>query len=446
MENRFYLSTDQIKSLIVDSAKLGGKKNIDRPEYLTWVKKQSENSFVKVLVGFRRVGKSTVLKQFNKYLIEEQHFPETNIFFVNFESDLLLRLKDATDLRQLFDHYKTHIAVDGKIYLFLDEVQNVRGWEKFVRTLYETDSQRYNIFITGSNSSLLSSEYSSALSGRSLEKRVHPFSFKEYLTYKGVSLVGDFGYQKDKETVDRALVNYLKHGALPESVDLDEETNTAYIKSVFTKVLMDDIIKRFRVKNPALLEDIFKYSVSNVNHPLNLRSIAQEVNLGVTTVTVPTIKKYITLYEKSYALSSVYKFDWKTKRIFSKTNKYYAVDNGLISTFNVGAKELDAMLLENLVYNQLARQEAKIYYGRDEKGKEVDFVVLTANAECKKYQVCWQLEEKNLPREVGNFTLVSKYLPEGENALITMGGEESWEQQENTKVHIIPLVKFFLDD
>jgi len=446
MTNSFYLTSNQIRTLLVESAKLGGKKNIDRPEYLNWVKKQSENSFIKVLVGFRRVGKSTVLKQFYKYLMEEQNFPENNIFFVNFESDILLRLKDATNLRKLFDQYKAQVAGEGKLFIFLDEIQNVKGWEKFVRTLYETDSQRYNIYITGSNSSLLSSEFSSALSGRSVEKMVHPFSFKEYLVYKDMPIEGEMWYQKNKELVDRNLNAYLKFGGLPESVDLDQETNAEYIKSVFNKVLMDDIIKRFRVKNPALLEDVFKYAISNVNHPLNMHAVVKEVNLGLTSVTVPTIKKYLAMYQKSNAVSSVYKFDWKTKRIFNKLSKYYAVDNGLISTFAVGTKELDAMLLENLVYNQLARQETKIYYGRDEKGKEIDFVVLKPNSECKKYQVCWQLDEKNLKRELGNFDLVNKYLPDGENILVTMGGEESVEQVGDTKVRVLPLVKFLLGD
>lgn len=400
-----------------------------------------------MLVGFRRVGKSTVLKQFYRYLIDHQNFPEQNIFFVNFENDLLLKLTDATDLRALFEQYKTEVAKPGKIYLFLDEVQNVIGWEKFVRTLYETDSQRYSIFITVSDSSLLSSEFSSALSGRSIESRVHPFNFKEYLDYKNLAPGSNdsFWYQKNKEEVDRHLYNYLTFGALPESVDLDEETNAQYIKSVFNKILMDDIIKRYRVKNPGLLEDVFKYTVSNLNHPLNMRAIAQEVNAGSSTVTVPTIKRYLDMYQRSFALTSVFKFDWKTKRIFSKQNKYYPVDNSLITNFAIGTKELNAMLLENLVFNQLARKEVKIYYGRDEKGKEIDFVVPKTNGESTKYQVCWQLEESNLKREVGNFDLVGKYLPEGENILITATGEENIVQEGDTKVKILPLIKFLLD-
>ena len=447
MGNRFYLTTDQLKTLLVDSAKMGGKKTIPRPEYLGWVKKQAENSFIKVLVGFRRVGKSTVLKQFYRYLIDQQNFPESNIFFVNFENDLLLKLTDATDLRTLFDQYKTEVAKPGRIYLFLDELQNVKGWEKFVRTLYETDPQRFNIFITGSNSSLLSSEFSSALSGRSIEKRVHPFSFKEYLDYKDLTpnQNDSFWYQKNKEEVDRHLYNYLTQGALPESVDLDQETNAQYIKSIYTKVLVDDIIKRYRVRNSGLLGDVFKYAVSNVNHPLNMRAIAQEVNAGNITVTVPTIKRYLDMYQKAFALSSVFKFDWKTKRIFNKQNKYYPVDNSLITNFTIGTKEVNAVLLENLVFNKLARKEAKIYYGRDEKGKEIDFVVLQANGECSKYQVCWQLEEGNLKRELGNFDLVGKYLPEGENILITPTGEERMVQEGNTKVKILPLIKFLLE-
>jgi len=445
MTSNTQITTDELRQIIVDSSRISVDRYIDRDDYFAWFKSGLNNDFIKVITGLRRTGKSFLLKQLKQYLIKNKNVPEENIFFINFEHDILAKNNQIEDLRKMLELFEARVAQDGKIYLFLDEIQNVKYWEKFIRTIYDSRKNKYNIYLTGSNSSLLSSEFSTALAGRTIETQIRPFDFKEYLKLSNVNINSGFDKIKHKILLEKHLHRYLYWGGLPETIGRKDEEIRQYIKSLFRKVLLDDIVKRFGVEKVSVIEKLLYYIFSNIGGTTSFSNIVNVLNNEGEKISVPTLQSYAEMYGQSFALNKIKKLEWKTKKIFSKQYKFYAADNGLANVINISKLGIEGKLLENIVYNTLAKKYPKIYYGRDDENKEIDFIVPQLNSHFLKIQVSAEINSQNKKREFGNFVITDKYLKKGKNILIILYGKNQTHNYKDVVIQEIPLLDFLLD-
>lgn len=396
------ISVQELRQAIAESRDLGTTIPVAREDYSSWLLKASKSPLIKAVVGFRRSGKSFLLKMLSKSLIESG-IPQENVFYLNFENDLLQSVKTVADLRRVWEIYLREIAkIDKPIYIFWDEIQIIKNWERLVRTLYEQG--KYNIFISGSNSHLLSGELSSSLSGRSLNLEIKPFSFREYLQYLNLNLND---YYSNKVPIDSAFMFYLSRGGLCEQFGLEQTMADNYSNGLVQKIILDDIIKRYNIDNVNLLKETFSFVCGNVTSTLSLRRIVGRLEEQGLSVATTTIENYLRYWTTAYALEKLTKFDYKLSKVFSRTAKYYLVDNTFIS----GRDESNEKRLENLVYNELVRRYGRenIFFGQEENGYEVDFLVKKGE-KFFAFQVCLKLTDKNFKREFGNLELVKKHL------------------------------------
>lgn len=319
------------------------------------------NKLVKVLVGQRRAGKSYILRQIAHRLIENGVNP-LNIFYINKEFTVFDFLTDYKDLEVLLKKYKERLKPEGKVWLFIDEIQNISDWEHFVNSHSQDFVESYEIFISGSNSKMLSGELATHLSGRYVEFEIFPFSFLEYT-----------GITK-KEPVKQSYIDYMESGSLPELFVLpNDETKRNYISAIKDTVLLRDIIQRHNIKDPKLLEDLFIYLINNAS---NLVSIANMVNFFKSNgrrTTYDTVSNYIGYIEDTFLVHRTERYDIRGKETISGNCKYYINDlsfkNYLYPGFGYGI----GYKLENLVYLELRRTEYKVYVGAM-RDKEIDFV------------------------------------------------------------------------
>lgn len=396
------ISLQKLQQAMLESREFGSITPVERREYLLWLEKSIDNKLIKAVVGFRRSGKSFLLKILTKSLLNKG-VPVSNIFYLNFENDLLNNIKTVLNLRNVWQVYLREIAdLNHPIYIIWDEIQLILGWEKLIRSLYEQG--KYNIFISGSNSNLLSGELSSSLSGRSLKLEIKPFSFLEYLDY--LKIARD-SYYLQKQKIDQAFSIYLQRGGIAEQFSLDEEFLLNYQSGLIQKIILDDIIKRYSIDNVNVLQEVFEFISGNITSTISLRKIVNRLLEQGLKVSATTIDNYINYWQTSYAIEKLNKFDYRLSRVFNRISKYYVIDNLLIK----GREESNEKRLENLVYIELVRRYGRenVYFGQDPNGYEIDFVVKKED-KFMFFQVCLELNDKNAKREFGNLELINKYI------------------------------------
>lgn len=356
------------------------KTGFTRKYYLLKIKKYTNNSLVKVLLGQRRTGKSYLLRQIISALIKEGIDPK-NTFYFNKE---LVEFDDIKTHKQLFDlinSYKKNFKVKGKIYLFLDEIQEIDQWEKTINSLSQNHKEEYEIFITGSNSKMLSSELATHLSGRYVSFEISPFSFDEFTSSRNLP--------KNKES----FLLYMKTGGLPELLNLpDEETKAHYVSSLKDTVMLKDIVARHGIKDIVLLEDTFKFVTDNIGSLFSTNAIVNYLESHKIKTNHETISNYVGHLTQSFLVHQAERYDIKGKEIFSAGKKFYLNDlsfkNYLSSDFNYGF----GRQLENIIYLHYRRLGYAVYIGSI-MGEEVDFV-LEKDGEKKYIQVVYTLSDK----------------------------------------------------
>jgi predicted AAA+ superfamily ATPase len=337
-----------------------------RQGYLDKIFRFCNNSLVKVLVGQRRTGKSYLLRQI-AYNFIQNGVPAKNIFFINKEFIEFDAFKDYKDLDQLIKLYQKNLKPSGKIYLFIDEVQNIQQWERLVNSYAQNFAESYEIFISGSNSKMLSGELATLLSGRYINFEIFPFSYTEYMGIK------ELNNQKD------SYLTYLQSGGLPELFSLpNEETRQHYVSAVKDTVLLRDIIQRHAIKEPKLLEDLFVYVVNTASNLMSLNNITNYFKSKGRKTTYDTITTYLGYIEDAFLIHKVERYDIRGKETISGNVKYYCNDlaykNYLFRGFTYGK----GYLLENLIFLDLKRSGYKVYVGVL-PNKEVDFVAQKAD-------------------------------------------------------------------
>jgi uncharacterized protein len=381
---------------------------------------------IKVITGFRRTGKSFLVRQIANRAVNAGLYDLTDILFLNFENYELSEINTAKTLGQLFDFFITDVSnIQNKKLLILDEIQLVKGWDKFLRTIYEKNDN-IEIIITGSNSELLSSEIGSHLSGRFIEFFVLPFSFKEFLIYRNKYPKSISDYYQNKTEINSFFNEFISYGGLPEVFTItDNHTKLSYLEGVLNKVILDDVVKRFHLDNVEILEQLTKYLLANTGSQISFAKITNHINFHWGNIKSSTLIKYAQYLVKAFALYEVNKFDWKQSKYFSQSRKFYAVDTGLLNLFR-SENENYSFRMENLVFLELLRREQNIVFGMNQQGKEIDFLVENNNGTTKeKIQVCVDLNERNFKREISAFDVSDKYLKNYKNNLLTLNNSET---------------------
>lgn len=322
-----------------------------------------KNRLIKVLVGQRRVGKSYILRQLATRLIENG-VDCKNILFINCELSEFRFIHTDVDLYNLVKLYRKELNPQGRIYIFIDEVQNINDWERAVNSYSQDYVDEYEVFISGSNSKMLSGELATLLSGRYICFEILPFSFSEY--------VGITGKEHNKQSYEE----YMAGGGLPELFYLPEpELKRNYISAVKDTVLLRDIIQRYTIRDAKLLEDIFVYLVNNASNMLSISNITNYFKSSGRKTTYDTVAAYIGYIEDTYLVHRAERYNIRGKETIAGNCKYYLNDlsfnNYLYQGFGYGA----GYQLENLVYLELLRSGFDVYVGSI-KGKEVDFVAI----------------------------------------------------------------------
>lgn len=354
---------------------------IIRDHYLKRMIDAKDTEFIKVITGVRRSGKSTLLLMFKDYLLHNE-IEEDNIIYINFESALYDEIRNYKDLY----HYVKNKIKQNKVYLLLDEVQNVESWEKAINS-FKVDFN-IDVYITGSNAYLLSSELSTLLSGRFIEIKMYPLSFKEYLMFN----------HYNNNNLDDKFNEYLKYGGLPAITLIkdNDELVLSYLNDIYNTIVKKDVIDRNNIKDIALLENIIKYLFNNIGSPVSSTKISDYLNSNkiVEKSNHQTIDNYLNMLEKSFILYKADRTDIKSKALLKTLGKYYVSDTG-IRNIILGFRNIDeGHLLENVVYLELLRRGYRVNIGKM-NDYEVDFVVENPN-DIKYYQVTQTLKDEQV--------------------------------------------------
>jgi predicted AAA+ superfamily ATPase len=399
---------------------------------------------MKIITGFRRSGKSFLVQMVAKELIENKIFTLNNILYINFEDYRLQDINTIEKLDEVVQMFLHELSGKGRKLLIFDEIQNIIQWDKLIRTLYEKESN-IEIFLTGSNSELLSSEIGSNLAGRFVSLEILPFTFKEFLAYQNYSIENEKEFYQNSIQIKHLFSLYMKFGGLPEIFTIsNEKTKFSYLQGIVSKVILDDIIQRFNVRQPLLVEKIVHYlhlSVGNIVTPTRITNFIKSEGIQTKQDTISTYIDYIL---KTFAMYEVDRFDWKLKRIFNTNKKYFSVDMGLINLFQ-NINNNYSKQLENIIFLKLKHCDSKIYYGALENGKEIDFIVQDAQSTFYKYQVTQTLTYENKNCELSSFIFSDKYLNKMNNILLTMDEKEEILEFDGCTVEKKYLLKWLLD-
>ncbi|MCR6546966.1 ATP-binding protein [Dehalobacterium formicoaceticum] len=370
----------------------------NRDLYLIQLIQYRDKPLIKVITGLRRCGKSTLLSLFENYLIENGVVKD-HIIRMNFES---FEFDEITSYKELHAYIKERLINNrDKHYILLDEVQQVSSWEKVVNS-FLVDAN-VDIYITGSNAYLLSSELSTLLSGRYVEIKMQPLSFKEYL---------DFTENDKICNLQEKFNQYLKYGGLPTVVDLMDNPDTIgpFLEGIYNTVLIKDVIKRNGVRDAALLESILKFIAANIGSIVSTKKISDYLTSSGRKTTSDTIDNYLRMLENAFIIYKANRYDLKGKMFLKTLEKYYIVDMGIRNQL-AGLRNTDyGHILENLVYLELLRRGYDVTIGKVGK-LEVDFVATKADEKIY-YQVSATiLDEKTRERELRPLESISDNYP-----------------------------------
>lgn len=339
---------------------------IYRPMYMDKIMAYADTPFVKVLTGVRRCGKSTILKMIMEKLQAERNIPADRIVSYRYDS---MEYEDMT-AKQMYAHLKERLSADGKTYLFLDEVQEIKGWEKVVNSLVSDFD--VDLYVTGSNSRMMSSEISTYLTGRYIAFRIFTLSFSEYLMFKEkYDTVGD---------PKSELAEYVRLGGFPATHLQKYSQDEIYtiVRDIYNSTIFSDIVKRNQIRKIDQLERVVKYTFQNVGNTFSAKAISDYLKSERRTLDNETVYSYLEKLEKAYLLHRCSRYDLQGKEILKTQEKFYLADNALrYSVLGYNADSVAASL-ENIVYLELCRRGYTVHIGKTSDG-EIDFVAEKQN-------------------------------------------------------------------
>jgi len=378
-------------------------KYINRKQYINKLLSYKDKDLIKVITGLRRSGKSTLFDLYREQLYK-LGIGKRQVQFYNFELPENYLNKNWDDI---YFEIKNKLQVDKTNYIFLDEVQNIPQFEKLVDGLFA--SENTDVYITGSNAFLLSSELATLLSGRYIEISILPFSFHEYLIARNI-------VTSDKYLNYEALFfDYINETSLPKGVELREsgfDKIYEYLEAIYTTIIEKDITQRHRINDKRAFANIVKFIATNIGNALSPSNISKTLKQDGQSIHHLTIEKYLEYLTASFVFYKVNRFDIKGKKQLATQEKYYLVDAGLLNIL-VGKERVTdrGHILENVVFLELLRRGYKIWTGTS-RNSEVDFVCKTPSGDIEYYQVAWQMsDEKTLDREFGSLEKINDNYP-----------------------------------
>lgn len=366
---------------------------IEREHYLHQLRQWKDHDVIKVVSGIRRCGKSTLLELFREEL-QQAGIPDKNIIVLNLEG---IDGIDITDFRQLLHYFTDRLQDSGMNYLFIDEIQQVEGFEKAVDALYVQDN--CDVYITGSNAKLLSGELATLLSGRYIEIKMQPLSFAEYVSaFPG-------------QSPERLYVKYLQDSSFPYAAYIQDPSYiNQYLSGIYDTVILKDIVGRRKLPDQPLLKKVTRFLFDNIGNPCSTKKIADTLTSMGSKTSIPTIENYLNALQDTFMFYRADRYDIKGKEYLRTGGKYYAVDIGLRKTV-LGNKPADAgHILENIVYLELLRRWGEVYVGKVGK-TEIDFVAIQDGEPCY-YQVAYTVIDEDgsiLKRELAPLRSVNDY-------------------------------------
>jgi len=395
---------------------------VRRDFYDTKISKFMTKDEVVVIKGVRRSGKSTLmLNQIRK--LHNEGIPKNEILFVNLEDPRFINHLSLALFELIKETYLEYLNPKGKPYIFLDEVQNINNWEKWVNK--EVELKQSFITITGSNSSLLSSEIASVLTGRYVSVDVYPLSFAEYLLFHNIEVVSKFDLVSKKIELNRALNLYLKDGGFPRLVDYPDDEKKELLSSYKNSILLKDIVARFRLKNFTVLNDITAFLLANSGIIQSITKLKNNFSISHEMA-----NDYVDYLKKAYLIFEISKFDYSLKKQRVNEKKYYSIDFGFSNLMRVPNREFRGADLESMVFLELLRRGYKVYYYKTSNDLEIDFVVEKDNRIVQLIQVSKTLkDEKTRKRELAPFAKAKEelHLDEVDFILISEDATQSLE-------------------
>lgn len=391
---------------------------IERTEYLEELKRWKDKDLIKVITGIRRCGKSTLFELFINYL-KENNVNEKQIIHINLEDADY----DFKNYKELYNYISKKLDSEKQYYVFLDEVQNVSEFQKAVDSLYI--KKNVDVYITGSNAYLLSGELATLLSGRFVEIKMLPLSFKEY-----ISAFNDKNYQQ-------LFLNYMKNGGMPGNISILKSNPNdidKYIDGIFSTIVYKDIMARNNISDKLLLESVLKFIFDSIGSPVSAKKISDTLTSKGISTSNHTVENYIVAFLESFLIYKAERFDVKGKNILARDYKFYAVDTGLRS-FLLGKKADSDMghILENIVYLELLRRGYKVYVGKVDN-LEVDFVAENRDG-LNYFQVALSVrDEKVLARELRSLEKTGDHYPK---VLLTLDMDLETDYNGITKMNVI---------
>ena len=395
---------------------------LKREIYLRKIRDFYDSDLIKILVGIRRCGKSVILEQIMEEL-KNKGVEESHIIYVNFE---FIEFEDLTNYKELNKYIKDKIIDDKLYYLFFDEIQNVDNFEKVINSLRA--SKKVSIFITGSNSRLLSEELSTLLSGRYVSFKINPLSYKEVLELLGI----------DKST-DEIFLDYLKWGSLPNRFEFKkDEAIKNYLYGVFDSIILRDVVERLKIRDTNLFNLILQYVIDTIGREFSAENIMNFLKNEGRDVSTLTIYSYLDALCKALLIRKVYRYDVHGRAVLKTLNKYYVTDLGIAQIKNNKTDFDKSYAIENIVYNDLIIKGYDVYTGKTKKG-EIDFVATKPDKKIY-IQVAFSIpHEETKIREFGAYDVINDNYPK---YVITM---DKMTYDYNGIKHV-NLIDFLLDD
>lgn len=367
-----------------------------RQEYFEQLLGWKDKKIIKVVTGIRRCGKSTLLKMFREYLLG-QGIEERQIISINFEE---YENEELLEPRALYQYIKERILSEKMMYLILDEVQNVREFQRVIDSFFVRENM--DIYITGSNSYMLSGELATLLTGRYVRIEMLPFSFAEFVQIYGM-----------EEGAERAYQKYIETSSFPfvASLGSDRKQVQEYLRSIYDTIILKDVVGRKKITDVMMLESVMRFIADNIGNPLSTKKISDTMTSNGRSINVRTVESYLTAFMESYIIYQAKRYEVKGKQYLKTLEKYYMVDIGLRNAMLGNAGWADTgHILENVIYLELLRRGYRVYVGKVEN-LEVDFVAMNENGLKYIQAAATVRDEETLRRELKSLRKIPDNYP-----------------------------------
>ncbi len=397
---------------------------VDR-EMLSKIKKYLNIPHIVVITGPRRSGKSVFLSQ-----IMNKYYKNKNFYYISFEDERLISLK-MKDMDALMENL---IFLFGKSkVIFIDEIQNLKGWERFIARLYK---ENYKIFLTGSNTNLLSSELATHLTGRNITINLMPFSFNEFLIFKGFHFDNISFYKSSVQIkLKKYLEEFLLYGSFPEIVKFN---NTDILRNYFSDIVDKDVIRRYKIEEKTTLKEIAHFLISNGAGNVSYNKLKNVYGLGSTH----TVKNYVEYLESAFLVYLIKKHSFSVKNQHIRSRKVYPIDTGLFALMRASVSSDIGKMYEIAVFHKLKQAGKDIYFYKDEQDREIDFLIKENNKVIQLLQVSYDIsDDKTYKREINALFSAMEKFKLKESFIISQRAQTSIEKNSKS-IKIISLIDF----